>query len=610
MNRRALLLSATAILLLAAIARILHIGDQALWIDEGSTYSIIRLPDIASMIQALAARDHHPPVYYLLLKGWSLVMGDSVVSLRMVSALCSILSVALIYPLAREITRTRAHFDHRGVAVLAMLILALSDPEVVLAQDMRKYALRTLLTIASMLFYLRWIRRSTRKDAALWVISGALLLHTQYQGLFVCAVQGLHALIFLRGRVRIQAVALLALTGALFAPWFLLVAIRQTGNDTGIFSSLASNWDTLAVLREKFFSRQWPLMIGLLLLGMGAWVVTARGTRRFEWRPFGMIFLLVMWIVLTVTVTFFANLIYPLLAPHRILLITPAIAILIAQGLWNLPAPARSFLVAVIVIYGVTTVDDYYPKEPWDEVAAHVNAYAEEGEMVLMEIYRGDYPLIYYLDHGLPPGVPAESLRLWRDERAAEYPQGMIDMLNAHSTVWLVHWSPDLSAFDFLAQTDHTQTARFSTEHVGNLINVYRYDKLDGSAVAAYENGMILRHAAIIPPDDAGQMRVDAWWSTDTPLELDYTTSAFLLDAGGALVGQHDEFPQRSQRPTTSWQPGEVIYDPHPIDVSTLPAGTYTVALQTYTYFDGVRYNTTDGQPWFVIGTVRIGEDS
>ena len=76
--------------------------DQALWIDEGATYAVIRQPNAASILTFLAERDAHPPLYFLLLKAWTRIAGDSVVALRLFSALASLLSVAAVVPLARE----------------------------------------------------------------------------------------------------------------------------------------------------------------------------------------------------------------------------------------------------------------------------------------------------------------------------------------------------------------------------------------------------------------------------------------------------------------------------------------------------------------------------
>ncbi|MDZ4764477.1 MAG: hypothetical protein SGI73_07985 [Chloroflexota bacterium] len=592
--RQRVWIALTAILVLAAVTRILHIGQQALWIDEGATYFILHQPDL---VTALTTRDHHPPAYYLMLGAWLGVMGDSVVAMRLFSALFSLLSVAAVVPLARAIHKGDSWFGAAGVPVLAALILALSDPEVVLAQDARMYALRTFLIILSTLFYIRWTRTPTTGRALAWILTNVLLYHVQYQGLYIAAVQGIHALIVLRGAVRVRAVLCLALSGLLFAPWFIGVTWEQRDNDTGIWAALPSNWNTFRELVYKFLSSQWAIMGALLLFGTVAWLDGRARVRQAGWTAY-----LWLWIALTVIVTFAFNLFAPVLAPHRILLITPALAILIARGLRNVPNVGRALIVGAIVVYGVTTTDDYYPKEPWDAMAANMARYAEPGELALLEVYRGDNPLTYYLDHGMPAGTRVESLRKWREYTPELMPTGILDVIDAYDTVWLGHWSPDQSAFDFLAQTGHVQTARLTTDHWGNALNVYRYDRVSTDApLATFVNGMILLRAEVVVDPAADQVRVDLWWTADAPLTVDYSVSAFALNAAGTLVAQHDSFPFENARPTTTWRTGEIVYDPHPLPVDGLTVGRVALGVQLYTYTDGARYPTTDGADYLIV---------
>ncbi|MCC6616906.1 MAG: hypothetical protein IT320_25770 [Anaerolineae bacterium] len=596
MSKSAQIAILTLILLLAAATRILHITQQSLWIDEGITYFNISSPDL---IRTLAQTDVHPPLYFALLQGWIALAGGSVLSMRMFSAFFGILGVALMVPLARVINREQTWFRHDSIPILAALMLMLSDPDVVLAQDVRMYTLRSVLVILSVIFYLRWTRHMTAWRALLWVVPSVAMLYTQYQSAYILVVQGLHALLFLRGNVRRNAIGLLALIGVLFLPWALGVAVEQRNNDFGIQAALASNWTTFVQILQKYLSSQWGLMLALLLLGT-VMLIPGRGLR---WRPSGPTFILVTWLVFTVGISFILNLAYPVvLAPHRLLLISPAIALLIARGLRNIRSPERLVLVGAIVVFGLAVVDDYYPKEPWDQMAASATQYSRPDDLALLELYRGDNPVTYYLDWNTQHTLEVESLRKWREYTPDQFPQGLIDILDAHDSVWFFHWSPDPTGFEMLAQTGHVQTALLTTQHVGNALDVYRFDRLPYVPVTTYENGMTLRKLAIYPDG----LRVDLWWSAPQALTNDYTTSVFLLDASGQLVAQHDSFPFENRRPTTGWQPGEVVYDPHDLQPKALPTGEYTVAVQVYTYQDGVRVPTEDGAEWAVVGTLIV----
>lgn len=619
----------TAILLLAAAFRIYHIIQRPIWTDEGTTtFNLFHFNGHSSLIEGLAARDHHPPLYYLMMQAWVGLTGDSILAMRYFAALVGILSVAFMVPLARlfiqRTTQPTPHTDRREsdwqqqaywfVPIAAALMLALSDPDIDLGQEIRFYTLRTLFIILSMVFYLRWIRKPTTARAICWVLANVAILHTNYQGAFIMLFEGLHTVLFLRGRLRLAAIGWLILSGLLFLPWFITYGYGQFDNDQGVNSTLPSTWDTFVELVYKFLGRMWPLMLGLMIAGVtsdklqgasekqkNSSRIQASDVLNSQLLISGKAFLLVVWIVLTLLMSFVANEWFSILSPRRVMLISPAIALLVTLGLTRFSAQTRVFLLAVIVVYSATSVDDYYPKAPWDKVGADMGRYAQPGDMGLMEIYYDDTVLYYYSDHAMPPATVVKSLRMWRQFDQATYPNGVIDLLDQHKTVWFAHWSPDQSGFDFLKQTGHVQTALMTTYWGTNALNVYRYDVLQPESVVDYSNGMRLRQFQIHPD----KMRVDLWWSAATKLDVDYSVSVFVLDANGQLVAQKDDFPFVNQRPTTSWQPGEVVYDPHSLEPNTLPPGSYTVAVKVYTYYDGQQYPTVKGDGWQVIGTIE-----
>ncbi len=72
-------------------------------------------------------------------------------------------------------------------------------------------------------------------------------------------------------------------------------------------------------------------------------------------------------------------------------------------------------------------------------------------------------------------------------------------------------------------------------------------------------------------------------WEARAPLARDYTISLQLLDPGGALIAQHDAMPVENTRPTSSWRPGEVIYDPIHLDLPPrLAPGAYVLSVVVY----------------------------
>jgi hypothetical protein len=224
----------------------------------------------------------------------------------------------------------------------------------------------------------------------------------------------------------------------------------------------------------------------------------------------------------------------------------------------------------------------------------------------------GDWQVMYYYER-LMPEVERRSLRQWQLEDGDTYAQGLPALLDEYPHVWLMQWSKDMSGFEALDATGHTQTAVMTEDWLGNDLNVYRYDVVPplDERVADYDNGMILRDATTL----ADQLRVDLWWSADEMLDADYTVSAILLDDSGRLVAQDDAYPFAGERPTSAWETGDVIYDPHGLSlvegVTALPAGEYSVGVKVYLWSpEGITIiPTMVGEEFAVIGTIQVANE-
>ena len=100
---------------LATLALPLARFDQSLWRDEATSIWFARLP-LSTLLTTLC--DPHPPGYYLLLKAWSVIGGESEFGLRAPSLLAAVLAVALTYRWWRQMCGGRC-------ARLAALLVAL-----------------------------------------------------------------------------------------------------------------------------------------------------------------------------------------------------------------------------------------------------------------------------------------------------------------------------------------------------------------------------------------------------------------------------------------------------------------------------------------------------
>ena len=119
--------------------RILRLGFQPLWWDEG--YSVWFATHPLAQMAALTAQDIHPPLYYALLHGWAALLGTGPAALRLLSVAVGVLTIPLLYLVARRMLSARA-------ALLAAFLLTINPLHVYYSQEVRMYGLVALLSVA------------------------------------------------------------------------------------------------------------------------------------------------------------------------------------------------------------------------------------------------------------------------------------------------------------------------------------------------------------------------------------------------------------------------------------------------------------------------------
>jgi len=160
-----LALALLLIFTLGAGLRLYHLGQKSLWVDEA-----------ISCVLASTGNDpvELPPLYFRLL-GLTMEAANSEAewALRLLSALCGIAAVPLVFVLGREA-------GDRWTGATAALLVAISPYHVQISQEARNYALLCLLALA--LFVLQTVarRRSGWRAALAWAASGPVLAAALY----------------------------------------------------------------------------------------------------------------------------------------------------------------------------------------------------------------------------------------------------------------------------------------------------------------------------------------------------------------------------------------------------------------------------------------------
>ena len=121
--------------------RVYRLDGQSLWYDEAVTAHVASQG--ISELTRWTADDIQPPLYYYVVAGWTRLAGRGEWALRFPSVCFSLLTVALLWALARRLFGAGRAGQIAGL--VAALLAAISPLYVYFAQEARMYAQLTFL---------------------------------------------------------------------------------------------------------------------------------------------------------------------------------------------------------------------------------------------------------------------------------------------------------------------------------------------------------------------------------------------------------------------------------------------------------------------------------
>ncbi|MFA5350240.1 MAG: glycosyltransferase family 39 protein [Candidatus Omnitrophota bacterium] len=242
---------------LAIVLRIQGINKYDLWFDEIASdgYSSQLFPKLLDldgkeyMLERMG-KDGHSPFYYALVYAYSILFGNGK-SLRIISLLFSLCSLAMFYKLARL-------FLGRQASIFAFLIAALSPFQIWYAQEARGYAMAFFLATVLLYFYAKSIRTNYPSYWLGFSAAGVLGIYSNYYFVIFILFSGV-IFLFKKYRRTVLRNWAIAVTGIfiLFLP-FLFIFCRQLNFVKNFF------WLLKPVLSSL------PLTVGVFVLGYSA----------------------------------------------------------------------------------------------------------------------------------------------------------------------------------------------------------------------------------------------------------------------------------------------------------------------------------------------------
>jgi mannosyltransferase len=411
--------------------RLFHLDAQSFWYDEAFSAGAAR--GTPAQILSNDFRDVHPPLYYLILHLW-LALGESDLTIRLLSAILGVAGIAAIYSLGKTL------FDNT-VGLIAATIAAVAPYKIFYSQEARMYTLLFVLIAMLLVSYIRMLHTGSRRWWLAYTISAVLGLYTHYLTGLVLVSLHLHSLTDLHRERRhwervVKSDALIIL--ALLPQSMILLgqAQRIAGNGWIPPPSLAQLLSApYTFILSQFISEMLvPLAFAAVLF---CFIIThlqigrelaIRGRDRA-----GLILLLcAFWSPLLLT--FIISQWQPVYLERGLIVAVPALYLLVSWGaVRTRERYVNLLLLFLVTLFAINALHNWYfdpdfGKPPFRTVTQHLQSKTEPGELVL---HTSDGAFLVFLQYGTThnnyllegdptPHLPLETYRLFGGETIAK----------------------------------------------------------------------------------------------------------------------------------------------------------------------------------------------
>jgi len=208
-------------------ARLWHLSSYTFWADEIFSVTTAR-EDWGPLFQKVVSDLVHPPLFYMLLKIWMLIGGESAIWLHLLPTLAAIASIVPFFLLSRELNLRPAELN------LTFLLMAVNGYLIYYSFDLRMYSLLLLLTLFSLWLFARFFNSegSAGKTLPALFAVNLLLVYTHYYGWVLVGIEFIFLFFWGRQKLRSFSIIVAALILS-FSPWFYLVA-REASRYGGV----------------------------------------------------------------------------------------------------------------------------------------------------------------------------------------------------------------------------------------------------------------------------------------------------------------------------------------------------------------------------------------
>ena len=241
MSRRTVILILVGIIAIAASLRLYGLDQQSLWYDEVAEETAFQRQ---FLIKYPTIKPYTPPLNLFFMYPMTRMFPGSEFALRIIPCTFGLISIPLLFLLGRRLFNEKA-------GLIASFLLAISPFHIWYSQEARMYALQWMLSLISIIFFLRMLERPGRGNYTGYIISTTAALYTHQLAVFLLLLQGLYVLLFYRQYKRhfFKYACIFGASAILYLPWLIYTLTSFADKPAGVSKEIG-----LKVILYTFYS--------------------------------------------------------------------------------------------------------------------------------------------------------------------------------------------------------------------------------------------------------------------------------------------------------------------------------------------------------------------
>jgi hypothetical protein len=280
---------------------------------------------------------------------------------------------------------------------------------------------------------------------------------------------------------------------------------------------------------------------------------------------------------------------------------------------WSIVVLALCAVIAVPTFNALRNYyfDPAYARDDYRGIAQRILQHQQPDDAVILDSANQWEVFTYYYPDG--PNVYPLPKQRPLDQTTAE--AELTDIAAKHSRLFVLYWGDSeadpqrvieswLDTHTYKATEQWINSVRFVTYAVPAKLSNEPEVK---SGVRFGEHITLDGYTLSTPQLQPGDiLQLDLFWHSDTSLSERYKVFVHVLDQNGRIVTQTDREPGGGQKPTTSWESGELIVDRYGVSIpENTPSGSYAIEIGLYD-FNGTRLPISDGKDALVVARLEV----